>query len=49
MKEKIARTCYQFSEMIDDKFIEKKWKNLPETQKNKWYSCADAIMELKEA
>ena len=45
-REKIARLGFQYSELIDDKYIKDRWYHL--ANKEKWLDMADHIEALKK-
>jgi len=45
VREQIAKLGYQYSELIDDKDIDKRWYNL--LTREKWFDMADQILSLK--
>lgn len=45
IREAMAKNCYQYAYLIDDKNIEKRWKLL--RNKERWLDCADQILSLQ--
>ena len=45
--EQIAKLVYQFSELIDDKEIDKRWYEL--ANKERWFDCAEKVASIKDA
>ena len=43
-RELIAKICYQYAYLIDDKKIDSLWANLSERQSARFYNCADTIL-----
>ena len=48
LREKIAKTTYQYAFFIADKDIDYRWDNFGKKEE-KWYYCADQILALTEA
>jgi hypothetical protein len=42
--EQIAKTCYQYAKLIDDKDIKVMWFNLDDRQR--WFDCAKEVLAI---
>ena len=42
--ERIAKTCYQYAHLIDDKDINSVWYKVADRQK--WFDCAKEILAI---
>jgi len=48
-REQVAKLCYQYAGLIDDKDIDNHWESLILTGKNeRWLVCADQILSIEE-
>jgi hypothetical protein len=44
--ELVAKTCYQYAYLLDDKDIDKWWAGLSDKQTNRFYECARQLLPL---
>ena len=46
--EEIAKLCYQFCWLIDDKDIGERWRATSNANRERWRTCAHSILALIE-
>lgn len=46
MREQVAKLCYQFAFLIDDKNIKSRWKAISDNERARFYDAADSILSF---